>query len=104
MSGLNKVLKSSSAPGISTSATKSSIATKSSVLTKSVSVATTTTSSVSPCCEYISRHKYLRDRRLITRNDIRQRMSVWSRLFAFCRGGIQDSSLLDCESIFTVRP
>ncbi|EFO97436.1 hypothetical protein CRE_16673 [Caenorhabditis remanei] len=87
MSGLSNIVKFSS-PGVSASGTKSSIS-------------TTTTSSISPNCAYVARQKYIRDRRLVTRTDVRNRMSVWVRLFAWCRGG--EKSDQEDETIFTLR-
>uniref|UniRef100_A0A1I7TZZ8 Secreted protein n=1 Tax=Caenorhabditis tropicalis TaxID=1561998 RepID=A0A1I7TZZ8_9PELO len=88
MSGISKLFKLPT-PGVSKSATKTSLNT------------TTTTSSVDPNCAYVARQKYIRDRRLVTRTDVRNRMSVWVRLFAWCRGG--DNSDQENESIFTIR-
>ncbi|EGT58014.1 hypothetical protein CAEBREN_32402 [Caenorhabditis brenneri] len=87
MSGMTKIFKSET-PGVSKSATKSSMA-------------TSTTSSVDPNCAYVARQKYIRDRRLVTRTDVRNRMSVWVRMFAWCRGGGQTEQ--EDEPIFTCR-
>ncbi|CAE17809.2 LITAF domain-containing protein [Caenorhabditis elegans] len=65
------------------------------------SLATTTTSSVSPNCDYVTQKKYIRNRRLVTRTDVRSRMSVWVRLFAWCRGG--NKAQEENGTIFTMR-
>ncbi|CAI2357573.1 unnamed protein product [Caenorhabditis sp. 36 PRJEB53466] len=61
-------------------------------------------SSVSPHCAWVAKQTYYRDRRLVTRTDVRARMSVWSRLFGWCSGGTVRQPNPENETIFTIRP
>uniref|UniRef100_A0A8R1EUS0 Uncharacterized protein n=1 Tax=Caenorhabditis japonica TaxID=281687 RepID=A0A8R1EUS0_CAEJA len=75
MAGFNKIMKSSS--------NGTSIFSKANIVKSSV-----------------TRQKYYMNRRLVTRHDVRSRMSVWNRIFSWC-GSARMSA--ESEAIFTMR-